>query len=99
VQKFRDRATTASGEPRAPVDLRSLKTLWFNTAASIPHGEEDLRQSAPIKHVGVNTVIVTFATLRPNLIAGKAKPPGTGLTRLGAGRFSSAVILAAWAIE
>jgi len=29
--KFRDRFTTAKGEPRAHVALRSLDTLWFNT--------------------------------------------------------------------
>ncbi|MBX9947421.1 MAG: radical SAM protein [Reyranella sp.] len=29
--KFKDRLTTAAGEPRARVALRSLETLWFNT--------------------------------------------------------------------
>jgi uncharacterized Fe-S cluster-containing radical SAM superfamily protein len=30
-RKFRDPRTTVSGEPRATVPLRQLKTLWFNT--------------------------------------------------------------------
>ena len=30
-RKFRDPFTTAKGEPRAHVALRSLETLWFNT--------------------------------------------------------------------
>ncbi|MEP3050869.1 MAG: radical SAM protein [Erythrobacter sp.] len=29
--KFRDPQVTASGEPRASVDLKALETLWFNT--------------------------------------------------------------------
>src|SRR5260370_39094816 len=32
---------------------------------------------APTKHVGVNTLIVTSPTLRPNLIAGKVKLPSS----------------------
>jgi len=30
-KKFADKFTTASGEPRAVVELTGVKTLWFNT--------------------------------------------------------------------